>query len=149
MVERVRHMELEGDLAVWKRLYCNADGVQVTDEDIDLIASPNPLIGWAAANFVRRGNVFAGGEERIRAIYTRHGADTGKRSVRWRVVHALGAHPSDANLDLLAEALATDEYRWVLYGAARSLVEAGATLQDQRLVIGAQKGPSPGPEIGK
>jgi hypothetical protein len=132
MVERVRHLELEGDLAVWKRLYCQPEGAQVRDEDIDLIASPNSLVGWTAANFVRRGELSPAGEERVRAIYRSHRAEGGRRSVRWRVVHTLGAHPSDANLDLLADALATDEYRWVLYGAARSLVEAAATVQNPR-----------------
>jgi hypothetical protein len=132
MVDRVRHLELEGDLAVWKRLYCQPAGAQVTDEDIDLIASPNPLVGWTAANFVRRGQLSAAGEERVRALYGSQRGAAGRRSVRWRVVHTLGAHPSDSSLDLLADALATDEYRWVLYGAARSLVEAAATVQNPR-----------------
>jgi hypothetical protein len=124
MTDRVRHLETEGDLDVWKRLYCQPAGTPVTDQDIDLIASPNPLIGWTAANFVRRGELSVAGEERVRAIYLRQRLPDGRRSVRWRVVHSLGTHPSDGNLDLLSDALASDKYRWVLYGAARSLVEA-------------------------
>jgi hypothetical protein len=107
MVERVRHLEGEGDLAVWQRLYCQPSGAQISDADIDLVSSPNPLIGWTAANFVRRGELSPDGEERLRAIYTSQLGAAGRRSVRWRVVHALGAHPSDGTLDFLANALAT------------------------------------------
>ena len=132
MVERVRHLQTEGDLAVWQRLYCQPSGAQVSDADIDLVGSPNPLIGWTTANFVRRGQLSLAGEERLRAIYASHLDGAGRRSVRWRVVHALGMHPSGDNLDFLSNVLATDEYRWVLYGTARSLVEVASAVQNPR-----------------
>lgn len=132
MVERVGHLEVEGELATWQRLYCQPAGGQVSSEEIELVGSSNSLIGWTAANLIRRGQISSAGEARLRDIYMSQLGRAGRRSVRWRVVHALGVHPSDENLDFLARVLATDEYRWVLYGSARSLVEAAAAVQNPR-----------------
>ena len=132
MAERVGHLEVDGHLVEWKRLYCLPAGTLVSDGDIDLIAATDSLVGWAAANFVRRGTLTSAGEERVRAIYRSHNAADGRRSVRWRAIHAMGPHPSDENLSLLAEAISADEYRWVLYGAARSLAEAAAGVLNPR-----------------
>ena len=90
------HLEMEGDLGVWRRLFCQPPGTPVTNEDIELIASPNSLVGWAAANFVRRGTLYPDDEERVRAIYRSQQGKVGKRSIRWRVIHTLGAPPATA-----------------------------------------------------
>lgn len=132
MVTRIQHLEMEGGMAIWQRLYCQPKGTALTNDEIDLIESPNSLIGWTAANYARRGTLSDEGEARIRAIYEHNVGQGGRRSVRWRVVHALGQHLSDENLVLLGKALQTDEYRWVLYGAARSLVEAASKLSNPR-----------------
>jgi hypothetical protein len=44
----------------------------------------------------------------------------------------LGPHPREQGVGLLAQALVGDEYRWVRYGAARSLVEAASRLNHPR-----------------
>ncbi|WP_435007963.1 hypothetical protein P12x_005229 [Tundrisphaera lichenicola] len=129
MVDRIRNLEGDADeLGIWKRLYSQAQGTGIAAPDIELIASPNSLLGWTAANLARRGSITAAEVDRVCSIYRDHLGPDGKRSVRWRAVHVLGANPNTSGLAVLEEALEQDEYHWVAYGAARSLVESAAKL---------------------
>jgi nucleoside phosphorylase len=109
-------------------------GHELADEDLALIGSSEPLIGWTVANALRRFSPSDLHSSLLQAIYRSQRRDEpGARVTRWRVVHALGAWPTLANANLLLETLDTDEYTWVLYGAVRSLVEMAARTTDHDL----------------
>jgi nucleoside phosphorylase len=130
MVERVAHLAADDEsLLTWKRLYCHDTHAVPSEDDIALIASPLSLVGWTAANLARRAQLAERQVARICAIYRDAVPSADSRSVRWRAVHALGAHPCEASLQLLSDALANDRYRWVAYGAARSMVELASRFE--------------------
>ncbi|MGX1322570.1 hypothetical protein AB7M17_006023 [Bradyrhizobium sp. USDA 377] len=91
----------------------------------------DPLIGWTAANVLRRGGF---GESTISELFrlyriSRSTSDRDLRAVgfRWRLVHALsGAQNDSAATDLVAVALDLDEDPNVRYGAVRSAIEIAA-----------------------
>ena len=69
----------------------------------------------------------------VRVLYREHPKSTPEhRTIRWRIVHTLGAWPSQDNAQLLLEALG-DEHVWCRYGAVRSLVEMAARTTDPNL----------------
>lgn len=132
LVEHARQtVASEPELMEWLRLFGQTAG-PLPRTDLDLISSQNSLIGWTAANLARRSTLSADDVSRVCTIYRENLGPQGRRSVRWRAVHVLGAHPSEESVQLLTEALERDEYRWVAYGTARSLVEAASRLNNPR-----------------
>ncbi|MEV0425513.1 hypothetical protein [Micromonospora sp. NPDC050495] len=104
----------------------------VNELDISEVSNPDPFIGWTAAQVARHCNLEPDGARQIRAMYrgARHALDDTSCSIRWRVVHSLGCHPSGENAQLLLEAIDNDSYSWVVYGAVRALLEMAA-LSDE------------------
>jgi HEAT repeats len=89
------------------------------EEDLQLLAGDDPVMGWAVSNAAKRWSLNEADLRQLRAIY-RSTRDT---DIRWRVVHTLGAFRSSANAELLFDALDKEPGEWVRYGAIRSLVE--------------------------
>jgi hypothetical protein len=89
------------------------------EEHLQSLGGDDPVMGWALSNAVKRWPLEEADLRQLRAIY-RSASDVG---VRWRVVHTLGAFVSQANVNLLFEALDNGGNEWVRYGAIRSLVE--------------------------
>ena len=120
--------------AFWLEVFLwTPERTQLTDREIALIGSPEPLIGWTIANSLRR---FACSEEVVvflRTIYRSQLRDEpGACATRWRVVHALGVCPTAQTAQFLFETL-DDSYAWVVKGAVRSLVETAALARDKAL----------------
>lgn len=117
----------------WLELFC-APGTRQspTEADLTRIVERTSLIGWTAANALRRfeeipDTFFLA----IRTMYYAASGDAGEhRALRWRLVHALGQMPAHENVTLLREALLKDSYYWVRYGAARSLMEIACDSPD-------------------
>lgn len=107
----------------WKSLFTWKLDWELTKSEVDAIASPDSVIGWTAANLMRRGRVGIGVLLHLQAQYDLVKDDPAKGTVRWRLVHALGGLPSDESIRILTQALHTDVYHWVRYGAARSLMQ--------------------------
>ncbi|MDQ7906846.1 hypothetical protein RB614_20230 [Phytohabitans sp. ZYX-F-186] len=103
-----------------------------SENEIALLASPNPFIGWIAAQVTRHCNLTDEGARQIRAIYSgaRHATDDVSCSIRWRAVHAVGRNPSSDNARMLLSAIDGDSYSWVKYGAVRSLLEMAAISEE-------------------
>jgi hypothetical protein len=97
------------------------------------VGASDSVMGWAAANAAHVGELTTHDLSALRDLFTAS-VGPGQQSVRWRVVHVLGAHPSRPNISLLANAL-TDPDHWVRYGALRSLAEIGARGADWRIVV--------------
>jgi len=116
----------EGWFAQWREFFSIPDGVAAENEVIAAVSSPDSLVGWCASNTIRRLALTAIDYETLRHKYNQAIGDEAAKVVRWRIVHALGAHPEPLNIELLGGALRGDSYEWVRYGAARSLMEAAA-----------------------
>lgn len=125
----VRASQIVGDaswLQRWRALYTKAANETITQPEVESVGSDDSLVGWTAANLARRGQLSDELQGMIRQMYQNHNAASGRRSIRWRVVHVLGKWPGRDNIELLARALKSDQHHWVSYGAARSLVEIAA-----------------------
>jgi hypothetical protein len=102
------------------------------------INNSNPLIGWGAANALRRQELTDDEQAALHETFAAAELDDGDlaASVRWRVVHALANSHLPSNVDLMFHALDHDRYMWVQYGAVRTLVEiAVASEHRQRTEI--------------
>jgi hypothetical protein len=88
----------------------------------------NPLLGWAAANALRRRILTQEEQQSLRAMYEAAlvQSDPLGRSVRWRAIHAMAETGSADNVFVMLTALDSDAYSWVKYGAVRGLVEIAA-----------------------
>jgi nucleoside phosphorylase len=106
---------------IWQTLFCKLSDSEMNDQEIDLISSSDPIIGWAAANAVRRATPDSADSKAI-SLYEAHPGDEGK-TIRWRVVHMLGKYPSMENVTFLLGVLKIDEQTWVKYGSVRALME--------------------------
>lgn len=118
----------------WKTVFLAQEPqVLFADAMVERVVSEMPLIGWMASNALRRAAPPPEVAELVRVLYRSHSQPTAEhRAVRWRILHTLGAWPSSANAELLAEGI-EDEHIWCRYGAARSLVEMAARTSDQDL----------------
>jgi hypothetical protein len=74
----------------WKRLFSRADGHEVMSEEIALIASNDPLIGWVTANLVRRSDLGVSAQSQLRGMFESYAGDDAK-TVRWESCTLLGS----------------------------------------------------------
>lgn len=103
----------------WTSLFERPDGSPADAEDVTMLTADDPVLGWAAANALRRLDLGTELTEGLRSLL-RSDATT----VRWRAAHALGTHASEENLAALRATLAEEPDRsWVAYGALRSVFE--------------------------
>jgi hypothetical protein len=114
------------DLAAWRAIYLHPVRAPATDALVDALDREESLIGWTAANVLRR-TALTGKQEGVLRGLLREGNET----VRWRAAHALGTHPSRRNAAELLRAL-VDSDAWVRYGAVRALIEQAALDPDLR-----------------
>lgn len=122
---------------VWRRVFLSRwEEEAPSEEDIRLIADPHSLVGWCAANALRRGPELSSElQTAVRTFYLALRIDTNPANevIRWRAIHVLGKCPSRQNAGLMLDALDRDPYSWVRYGAARALMEIAARSQDADL----------------
>ena len=107
---------------MWRNLFTKRPTERVEDQEIELISDDDSVIGWTVANVLKRCKVNRIQQTRLREI-----SAAASPTVRWRVAHALGSHPSSTNMNYLASLVTADPDGWVRYGAIRSLVEMAAS----------------------
>jgi hypothetical protein len=121
----------------WCDLFVRFDSPIFSETDLQQIVRQEALIGWTAANVLRRFKLSELDVRQLRAYYDACNAcdygDWRASTIRSRVVHALGQTDTRAVVDLLFKALSDDRYIWARIGAARSLVEIGALTADAEL----------------
>lgn len=106
--------------AVWLDQYAREDGASASEADVEKITSAQPVVGWGAANALRRMTLPQESHAELRRLLAEHESAT----VRWRAAHALGTHPSEENLRSLRAALTREPpISWVAYGALRAEFE--------------------------
>lgn len=115
------------ELHDWRRLFTIRPGADAPGEVVELITDADSLTGWTAANVLRRVRLSPLQQTRLRTLLS----EASDATLRWRVAHALGAHPSPGAVEALFAAL-SDPDRWVRYGAIRSLVEGAARDESVR-----------------
>jgi HEAT repeats len=116
----VQAAEGEGWFNDWRRLFVTSADSTMQEVDISALDDEDSLMGWTLANVLKRVELREDQQAALRDLLRSESETT-----RWRAVHALGKHPSSQNADALLRAL-DDEYRWVRYGAVRSVVELAA-----------------------
>jgi hypothetical protein len=104
----------------WRELFARTDG-RASGADVNLISDENGILGWTAANVIKRLQLPSLERQRLRRI-----ALHAPVAVRWRVAHVLGAFPDHKNVEFLLKLLASDKDDWVRYGAIRSIIEMAA-----------------------
>ncbi len=130
----------------WRRLYLkspNNTGAKILKEtDIFNIINNDSILGWTAANVIRRFHLSECEQRQLRAYFVSfRGNDDRSKTVRWRVVHALGRSASAENIELLLNTLKDEgEFMWAIYGAARSLIEIAAITEGNETREKALKG---------
>jgi hypothetical protein len=121
----------------WRDLFVRFDKPAFGEDDLRQIIRQEALIGWTAANMLRRFKLSDLDVRQLRAYYDACGAvdfnDWRASTIRSRVVHALSCTDTRPAVDLLVEALSHDRYLWARIGAARSLIEIAALTADSAL----------------
>lgn len=108
--------------AEWRDLFVRRPQTVGDASDVRLLRTPDSLVGWTAANILKRlvltPDAVAEGTALLHAD---------NPTVRWRAAHMLGAVPSPDVIEILMDtARAAGEDLWVRYGAIRSLIEIAA-----------------------
>lgn len=109
----------------WVALFTTASDKHIPDDVLNRVLDTDSVVGWTVANAARRTHITHDQLARLRASLV-----DDRSVVRWRIVHILGAHPSDENANLLAQVLERDPDRDVRYGVVRSLAEMAARASD-------------------
>jgi hypothetical protein len=122
----------------WKHLFTRYNDPPLREAEIRRIADRDPILGWTAANVIRRFKLSDADLRQLRAIYDAFDAlpnDSTQHAevAQWRVVHALGMSDTKENVDLLFRALDGQGYHWAKFGAARSLIEIAAITENDDL----------------
>lgn len=121
LIAFVNQLPIEGEAFYrWRTLFSTPPGSDGDTDTIALLEGEDSLLGWTAANVLKRVRLNDEQQEYVRRLLAE-----APETVRWRASHVLGAHPSAANVEALAAAL-HDGYHWVRYGSIRSLVEIAA-----------------------
>lgn len=135
-VENVRQIvgevQVTGDLAAWQRFFLLPPGAPGGEQDVLMLASPNPLVAWAAASALRRLDLSVHTIDSVRFVYksfllaaARLGA-AGRfaaEQIRWRATRVLSTTSDQAGLFILQEAAISDPSGSVRYGASRGVLE--------------------------
>jgi hypothetical protein len=122
--------EIEGEQSfeTWRNLFTRPFGAAATNDDIQSLFEVDSIIGWTAANVLKRLSM---SEQQLESLRVALGnADP---TTRWRIVHVLGAFPNLQNAESLLSAADQDADEWVRYGATRSLVELAAVAPSAEL----------------
>lgn len=119
----------------WKGLFSHLPGSSLNEKEIMMVIDEDSILGWTASNVIRRLGMNENGLVQLRTIYStlKEMTDFKSKTIRWRVVHTLGAFDSKENIELLFSALDNDTYFWARYGAVRSLVEIAAKTNNVQL----------------
>jgi HEAT repeats len=108
----------DGWFKVWKSIFLLPSKAKVDLTQLETLRTVDSVIGWTMSNVARRTKVSMRDIEAISAWI-----DTENATIRWRIVHVLGAYPFDKVIKTLRKLLTDDPDTNVRYGAIRSLIE--------------------------
>jgi hypothetical protein len=132
LIARVDEITIQDShISRWKKLFVAVPGQAAAADAIAALLGDDPLLGWTAANVLRRTVLDPG---QLRAVHAALANDE-RPVVRWRAAHALGHQQELESVEALLRAT-EDEDSLVRYGATRSLVDlahAHSSLRSQIL----------------
>ncbi|QDU17460.1 hypothetical protein CA11_53020 [Gimesia maris] len=113
----------------------NSESSRFPPQAIGMIVDENSIVGWTTANALRRFGIRSSNpldddfQEILIGLFKSR-SKKNDSAIRWRIVHALGVFPREANSELLLKILeqTNESERFVRYGAARSLIEQAVLL---------------------
>lgn len=129
LVHVVRDSTVGSSRPDWREIFTTEPGSPASDPLIDRVTDPDPVVGWTVANVLRRVTLLTSQAHRLQRL-----SETGSATVRWRVAHVFGAHPSPETVEALVSGL-DDPDRWVQYGCIRSIVECAGHSEALRDLI--------------
>ena len=106
----------------WRSLFLRDPGQPVDGNLIAALDDEESLIGWTAANILRRSKRTTDHVQMVVGRVTSSAIPV----VRWRAAHVLGGWSTPQGHAALEHAIAADENSWVRYGAIRSLIDNAA-----------------------
>lgn len=112
------HSELFGQ---WQALFTIPSGSIASDGTVDALAEDDSIIGWTAANVLKRLSLTAEQVDLIVGV-----AHNERAVIRWRACHVMGSTTDEKFRETLVERLVDDPDENVRYGAIRSLVALGS-----------------------
>jgi hypothetical protein len=115
----------------WRELFLRDPEDPADRELIEALRDQDSLIGWTAANVMRRCPPTEDALKDVIGLAQHEHDDV----VRWRAVHVLGAWPSPDSATAVQHCLLDDTDRWVRYGATRSLIDLAAQSEPLRQEI--------------
>jgi hypothetical protein len=131
LLELVAGIEIEDSLIRrWQALFVAPPESPAPRDAVEYLVGENPLLGWTAANVLRRTEM---DDEQVAAVWAAM-RDGVHPVIRWRAAHALGNQPVEESIVRLIDAT-HDENALVRYGAVRSLVDLAAAHEDLRREI--------------
>lgn len=109
----------------WRAVFAIGGGKAAPEELVDAVKEEDSIIGWTAANVLKR---LALSPNQVTAIVDM--AHHEQAVIRWRACHVMGSLTDDNAREALLDCLKTDQDENVRYGAIRSLVEQGSRSPD-------------------
>ncbi|MEM9439088.1 MAG: HEAT repeat domain-containing protein [Pseudomonadota bacterium] len=107
--------------ARWKALFTTpSDGV-ASQRTVNAVKDDNSIIGWTAANVLKRLSISERHIDQIAEIAKRE-----RPVIRWRASHVMGSATEQKFRETLLDQVTNDPDENVRYGAIRSLVEIGS-----------------------
>src|SRR5689334_14315840 len=126
----VKALHMAGNrYAKWQTVFCSSADTSLEPDVFREITAPDSIIGWTLANVLKRTITSMDRQQELRDWAKQRGCNS---TVIWRIVHVLGAFPTEQNFKFLLDILDTHTVIWPRYGALRSLVElAGKSPQTE------------------
>jgi hypothetical protein len=119
----------------WQEMYVRQPGGEASRHDLRTATDENSLLGWCAANTIRRLSIPETLWHELFGMLAAYDGHIQFRSRRWRLAHILGRSCTHEAKEELLRLLTGDEYHWVRYGAARSLIEVAWRSEGMRAGI--------------
>lgn len=107
----------------WQEIFIQPGIGEANRQDLRATLTENPLLGWCAANTIRRLTIPESIRYQMLGMLDAFEGQVQFRSRRFRLAHIMGRCRALEAQEELLRLLTTDEYHWVRYGAARSLIE--------------------------
>ncbi|ARP63812.1 hypothetical protein A9K65_010815 [Mesorhizobium sp. WSM1497] len=122
--------------ARWKALFTLPGGEVASENTVDAVQEDDSIIGWTAANVLKRLAMTEGQADRILQM-TKHERPV----IRWRACHVMGSAIDQRFREALLKLVTNDSDENVRYGAIRSLVEIGSRSSEQAARLVEDLGP--------
>jgi hypothetical protein len=114
----------------WRSLFTIPSETAATDDTVDAVEEDDSIIGWTAANVLKRLSMTGPHIDRIVRM-----AKNGRPVIRWRACHVMGSTVEEKFREALLERITHESNENVRYGAIRSLIELGSHSPERARIL--------------